>query len=528
MGQTQLNNLNNSQGPELIIGIVSALGTDMGPVRTALNRSLSAVEYKTERIHLIELVQQIPQWSNLPESPIDERYNARMNAGTELREAIGRGDALGLLGIGAIREMRLNYHGNDNRENANKPIPRQAYIFESLKHPDEVHTLRRIYGDAFILLACYSPRETRLQSLAGRIAESHHAFQIKRYIQKAGALLERDETEVGKKLGQNVSETFPLADVFVNVSDAAGLQSSVNRFIEMYFGNTFHTPSRDEYGMFHAKAAALRSASLARQVGAVISTKDGDIIAVGTNEVPKAGGGLYWCDDKPDYRDFNKGYDTSDNMRRSLLADLLKRLQDGGWLEAQRAEQEINSLVEEALAGDLAESMKSGHFMNLIEFVRAVHAEMSALTDAARRGVSVKDGILFTTTFPCHDCAKHIVAAGIKRVVYIEPYPKSLATEFYPDSIAVDKPGGCGDYVHFDPFVGVAPRRYMDLFEMVQRKYKNGKVKVWDNTQAFPRLPERFPSSFVRVVEEEREFTQFEKVLVESGLKEETEKGETQ
>ncbi|MDN3612645.1 hypothetical protein QWZ16_23945 [Vibrio ostreicida] len=26
--------------------------------------------------------------------------------------------------------------------------------------------------------------------------------------------------------------------------------------------------------------------------------------------------------------------------------------------------------------------------------------------------------------FPCHNCAKHIVASGIKRVVYVEPYPK--------------------------------------------------------------------------------------------------------
>src|SRR6266498_3315641 len=108
MGQTQLN---NSQGAELIIGIVSALGTDMGPVRAALNKSLSAVGYKSERIHLIELVRQIPKWSDLSETPIDERYGARMSAGTEFREAINRGDALALLGIGAIREMRLNYHG---------------------------------------------------------------------------------------------------------------------------------------------------------------------------------------------------------------------------------------------------------------------------------------------------------------------------------------------------------------------------------------------------------------------------------
>ena len=56
--------------------------------------------------------------------------------------------------------------------------------------------------------------------------------------------------------------------------------------------------------MFHAKSTALRSADLSRQVGAVIATKESDIIAVGCNDAPKALGGLYWTDDKPDVRDF--------------------------------------------------------------------------------------------------------------------------------------------------------------------------------------------------------------------------------
>jgi hypothetical protein len=44
-----------------------------------------------------------------------------------------------------------------------------------------------------------------------------------------------------------------------------------------------------------------------------------------------------------------------------------------------------------------------------------VHAEMAAITDAVRSGVSTQGCILYTTTFPCHDCVK--VAA---------PTPKDL------------------------------------------------------------------------------------------------------
>jgi deoxycytidylate deaminase len=50
-----------------------------------------------------------------------------------------------------------------------------------------------------------------------------------------------------------------------------------------------------------------------------------------------------------------------------------------------------------------------------------------------------RDLVLFSTTFPCHMCARHIVSAGIKRVVFLEPYPKSYAEELYADSITFDR-----------------------------------------------------------------------------------------
>lgn len=76
--------------------------------------------------------------------------------------------------------------------------------------------------------------------------------------------------------------------------------------------------------------------------------------------------------------------------------------------------------------------------MDIIEFGRVVHAEMSALMDAARLGRPVQDAKLFCTTFPCHICAKHITAAGISSVFFLEPYPKSAAFALHPDSIEVE------------------------------------------------------------------------------------------
>jgi len=111
--------------------------------------------------------------------------------------------------------------------------------------------------------------------------------------------------------------------------------------------------------------------------------------------------------------------------------------------------------------------------MQLIEFIRAVHAEMFALMEAASKGIAVRDCTMYVTTFPCHECARNIIGAGIARVVYIEPYAKSLALELHSNSIQLDSSAGA-DKIPFVPFLGVAPRNYSDIFAMPERKTDSG------------------------------------------------------
>ena len=126
----------------------------------------------------------------------------------------------------------------------------------------------------------------------------------------------------------------------------------------------------------------------------------------------------------------------------------------------------------------------------LLEFSRAVHAEMDAILSAARTGVSPRGTRLFVSTFPCHYCARHIVTAGIDEVQYIEPYPKSRALALHADAITTDASnwsppsasshppgaasagGGPRPKVLFRPFVGVAPRMYGRVFQK-DRDYKD-------------------------------------------------------
>ena len=270
--------------------------------------------------------------------------------------------------------------------------------------------------------------------------------------------------------------------------------------LDLLFGYPFITPSVDEYGMFHAHSVSLRSSDLSRQVGAVITSNEGEFIAAGCNEVPKAGGGSVWDSSKEaeskDYRDFKLGQDPSAKMKHDILAEVFKELGEAGWLSEEYKNKSMEKLVNESLYEGNSPPLKNTRAANIIEFGRIVHAEMSALTEASRKSVSVKDSTLYCTTYPCHMCARHIISAGIKTVTFIEPYPKSLAKDLYKKMIKVDGGEADDNAVDFKPFVGIAPRKYFDLFEMVKRKDEKGFAISWNAADASPRLNQEKPAYF--------------------------------
>lgn len=51
-----------------------------------------------------------------------------------------------------------------------------------------------------------------------------------------------------------------------------------------------------------------------------------------------------------------------------------------------------------------------------------IHAETNAVTDAASRGVSLQGSTAYVTHYPCINCTKNLISAGIKNVIYCEDY----------------------------------------------------------------------------------------------------------
>lgn len=256
------------------------------------------------------------------------------------------------------------------------------------------------------------------------------------------------------------------------------LKEQLVRYLKLLFAEEIITPTMDECGMHLAYTASLRSADLSRQVGAAILSNGREVIALGANDVPAPKGGQYWEEDgENDYRDFKKGFDSNARMKQDVLKEILEIIDDDFC--------KLNGGDKEKRLQDAVKKLSKTRLMNLTEFGRPVHAEMEAIIAAGRIGVPVKGFNLYTTTFPCHNCAKHIVNSGITRVVYIEPYPKSLARDLHEDAIAFSEDDDNNIKIRFEPFVGVGPRMYWTLFSILtpdgsrlKRKKKSGEVNT--------------------------------------------------
>jgi deoxycytidylate deaminase len=458
---------------ELVLGLVGPVGTDLDLVLQALRNGLIAMRYSCREFRLSSFLQDIEGLqTRLRERPAYQRYMSYMNAGNEARRALGNGGCLALHAIARIWQGR-----------ADERPRRRAYVLRSLKHPAEVTELRHVYGNAFMLLGIHAPRAIRKRRLE-RVMTSA----------KAEELISRDEKEVDE-YGQGTRETFHLADAFVD-STRPDLRGQVRRILKLLFGHPHVHPTFEEHAMFLAQAAAMRSADLSRQVGAVIASPQRMILASGANDVPRAGGGLYWEDDPNDARDFVRGFDANARERERMLDEIAAVAKSIG--QSPRSTQR-----------ELRRALERTQLADLTEYGRAVHAELDAITTCGRLGVSTQDTTLFTTTFPCHNCAKHIIAAGIQAVVYVEPYPKSKALDLHDDALVSGesqvRPIRKGDRrVRLQPFVGIAPRRFMDFFSTklgsgraVNRKATD-KVRssMWNSTVAELRLP-LLPNSYL-------------------------------
>lgn len=464
---------------ELVFALSGPVGCGLNDVRAVLQQVLESHGYEVVIVkiskHFRDLAKSLGVNDSTSEAQCEyDRISRYQDLGNDLRAVVG--DDLGAqIAISTISLDRAEKH--KGVEIAAIRPGRVAYIIDQLKNPKEASLLKDVYGNLFFLIGVLAGYERRRQNLVAGMSRP-----------QAETLIERDRAEVGNG-GQQLEKTLKFADFFVRNShnNTEELRQPLLRFIELLHGKNGLSPTLLERGMYAAYSAGLRSACLSRQVGSAILDTNGNVLATGCNDVPRAGGGLYGLS-LPDHRCvFREGGRCFNDRQKDKLRDEIAHLLS--------SETELSLVEAQAVAQKIRSSTRLG---DLIEFSRAVHAEMDALISVARKGgVGVRGSLLFTTTYPCHNCARHIVAAGISSVYFIEPYGKSLARELHDDAIAHDLDIGSAALadgngkVAFLHFEGVAPRRFSDLFTSIDsRKDSNGNAVGYTASTAQQKSPE--------------------------------------
>lgn len=467
--------------PELVFGLVAPIGVDISLLQHNLISGLKVVGYTPHLIHLTELLLDSVSVSSATETEdLRKDIDAKIELGNQAR-AIAGPAAVVALGISEIQRIRgETLSRTDQAGDSQQQAEGHAYIIRQLKRPEEVNLLRKVYGEKFVQISATLGVEGRIENLKTRILRDNPADRHPE--RTARDLIIRDEEEGDITSGQRLRDAFHTADVFIDTSTDRTSEQTILRFINALFGKNSIGPLKDEFGANLASTASLRSVDLSRQVGAAILTSSGDVVALGCNEVPKAGGGNYWEDDHVRARDVDVHRETNKQEINQIIYDIVKRMYDrelinhGSGPDGFMAEN--TDLFNESRLGDLT------------EFGRMTHAEMSALCDAARLGRPTSESTLYVTTFPCHNCTKHIVAAGIRRVVYIEPYAKSRASTMQFDSINIG--GSNGPKVSFEHFTGISPRRFQSIFKKGRRR-DGVKIREWCEGRPAPLVADRSP-----------------------------------
>ncbi len=477
--------------PELVIGLVGPAGTDLTGVSTALLSALKPYDYKTYVIKVSKLIAEKCSdgvRNELDDCSFERRVEILQDEGDKFRAHIGYGGALVPLICSRIRFVRQNFLKEEGclDDFDEVELYNHCFIVDSIKHPDEINMLRNIYGEKFILISCFSDYEDRRNFLRKEISKYYKTTRGKSYDDKIDVIIETDYKRQGTKLGQDVSSSFHAGDMFLYIK--SDWQKRVEKFLRQLFDYPYITPNKHELSMFSAFSASLRSSDLSRQVGVAICNEHNELLVTGCNEVPQVGGGSFWEGDSGiDNRDWVQGRDFNAIKKLDIIQEFVNFLEDEGIDFTQLGNMSVDKLGEELISGSRSGKFSELRIANLIEFGRVVHAEMHAICEASRRGISINKSVLYSTTFPCHMCARHIIAAGITQVYYIEPYPKSLATEIYEDEISLEA-SRLTTKVVFSPYEGIAPRYFGRIFSASKRKDSAGYALEWKKSEALPKF----------------------------------------
>ena len=260
---------------------------------------------------------------------------------------------------------------------------------------------------------------------------------------------ERDwDLEEGSTSGQQVQKCVLAADfVFVNNDDLgaveahrAKIRGHIEPCVKMMQGVLeARRPLPEEVHMATAYSQSHGSACLKRHVGAVIVDTDGLSISMGFNENPV---GMLPCVNEYEYC-------YKDN-------DMIAKMERMGKVYCSLCGYAVEKLKKPWKCPDCNNDMKKSLFTNRnMELCTAIHAEERAIRSL--HGRKADGATMYVTTFPCFQCARYIIDAGITKVVYVEAYPIKESVDFLQKH-----------NVEVKPFSGFKARAFNTIYKSVE------------------------------------------------------------
>lgn len=414
----------------LVIGLTGPLGSGV----TTLSQALAANDF--ERVSMSEPIKkELRKRENLREdSTVNEKIvkdcrKKLQDIGNEYRK-----NDPGYWAKKAIKEIKSL--------NKNKDV-----VVDGIRNKAEVDEFRQEYSTKFFLIGVHASIELRRQ----RLVNSNYDGNLKNFNRDD----ERDTNE-NLDIGQQVERCVHESDyIVVNDKNESSKSRSKNLFDNLKDNlklmrnidkpNTHkdlqRAPTRDETQMATAYAQSHASECLKRHVGAVIVDKDGRALSLGYNENPivmKPCRTLYKYCFKDD--DMDKKLEKMEGIHCPECGKEFKNLQDP-WLCPNKK----------------CQANLKNHFFpdrNMV-LCTAIHAEERAIRSLGGR--SAAGGTIYSTTCPCFQCARYIVDAEIKRVVYVEAYPIKESIEFLRTN-----------NVMVEPFWGFKARAFNLIFKQVE------------------------------------------------------------
>ena len=203
--------------PDLVFGLVGPIGVDLDYVGQSIADSVVSYGYAPETISITTIMRELISDVVIDDSDVANSYITKIEYANDLRLQYATNDVLAALAISAIQRRRRDLDATVP-DNCSKKGG-IAFVVRQFKTPEEIRFLRAVYGTLFLQISVHAPRQKREEYLVSRMklkSKGTKADDIAR--ESARELIQKDSKEP-LKYGQNIRDTFPLGDLFIDSSN---------------------------------------------------------------------------------------------------------------------------------------------------------------------------------------------------------------------------------------------------------------------------------------------------------------------